>query len=251
MSHCNRTIVFQVGNRTACPSESMSHRSHHESESSDCHTTISQESLEALVNVGDGGSDGSFPSGKGWNPFAFLSDAQQESTPALTVCSSRSSLQDLDSSVDDGFDYFRDQQHSIELPYLNDEGSNTPGSYLPSVLRRSSPRSVSFSGIETVFGAEETVAADESQTVLRYPKTPSIEWYSSSGGSSQRTLQGTTLPRHAFPPLASSSRRNPQLQPRRSALKKQDRGGGSVPGTEVSFIHIPLSPKITWYSSKR
>lgn len=251
MPHCNRTIVvFQVSNRDTFTSESMSHRNQHENDKSERHTTISQESLEALVNVGDGISGGTFPSGEGWNPFAYFSGEHQESTPALTDCSSRSSLQDLDLSVDDGYEYFRDPQPSPDLPYIHEDGPNTPRSYLPSVLVRSSPRSVSFSGIETIFGADdEATATDESHSVLRYPTTPSIEWYSSKG-SSQRTLQGT-LQRRAFPPLVCSPRHNPQLQPRRSALKKQDRAGGSVSSTEASFIQIPSSPKITWYSSKR
>ncbi|CAB9507859.1 expressed unknown protein [Seminavis robusta] len=238
MPQSHRFIVFQ----TSPPLELASP----EMDEGDCQS-ISEERLQALDNRGsevDKSSEGKATT-KGWNLFSFFFD--DSAAPALTDCSSRSSSQDLDLSVVEGFEYFKDPQASPDKRYLkrvekDEDGPKTPVSYLPSVLRRPSPRSVSFSGVETVFELDDTAKnqVQEKDNGLVYPKTPVNEWYAKGSSAKGHLPPG----RHALPPLATTGTyRRPHLQPRRSALKKPEQG---FAGRE---IQIPVSPKITWYAA--
>ena len=189
---------------------------------------------------------------KSWNSVSCGSEA---STPALTDCSSRSSLTDLlDLSIDQddyGFHDFKDPPTTpTGQPYLAPLSSpgkvrNQSLAYLPSVLGQQSPqsRSVSFSGIEEIFGDGSDEIEHESDTKggLVYPTTPIHQWYSSK--DSDKLHQHPQ--RLAYAPVATKPRRKPQLQPRRSALKKPD---DSQLNSGLTRLEYPVSPKILWYA---
>lgn len=215
-------------------------------------------SLESLLAMGfeDGGNSNnnksaccSLSPNKSWSS---LSGSSEDPTVAITDCSSRTSLQDLDLSFEES--EFKDPLPSPEPGYwrlLNEseEWKKNRHPFLPSVLTRS-PRAVSFSGVEEVHVYDED--ADEG---IRLPKTPAIQWY----GSSSSQLRQPTY-QHQLPLLSSTSATRkpplaPKLQPRRSALKKSEttkvRSSSTTPPLQFPRLEQPASPKVTYYSSRK
>lgn len=211
------------------------------------------------------------------NSCESVTSGSEASAPALTDCSSRSSLTDLDLSIDEddygyGFHEFKDlpatptgEQQGyltpLSSPFVNSSlRSQSPqSSYIPRILQQKSPqtRSVSFSGIEEVFDdsggscvVEEDEGTDDQRGALGIaapPRTPVHQYYYPSTkhhSGSHQALPPLSSQRLAHPPLATKPRRNPHLLPRRSALKKQTNEG------QPCLVH-PVSPKILWYGSPR
>lgn len=229
---------------------------------------ICQESLDALnlSSIREALSTDAKNSNDHSNSWGSVTCGSEASAPALTDCSSRSSLTDLDISIDQddygyGFHEFKDlpatptgqQQHyltPLSSPFVDSPArkKQTPQhAYLPRVLQQQSSqsRSVSFSGIEEVFGESSSCdrEQDESPLSIIHPRTPMNQYYSSFKKTSSHygtTTSHPALPpqRLAYPPLATKLRRKPQLQPRRSALKKQ---------SDEGCVEYPVSPKILWY----
>jgi len=188
---------------------------------------------------------------KSWNSFSS-SNCSEGPAPALTDCSSRSSFQDLDLSVDvddDEYDEFKDAltspQELEEAASILDDG---PLHYLPSVLRPQQPRCVSFAGTEEILGEREETQAPPR---LVSPSTPAIQWYASKGSNQDR------LPSHysphvmtAHPPLCSAPKRHTKSlsRPRKPALKKQSDAAHHSDAS--AWEQLPMSPPLRWYPSK-
>lgn len=228
--------------------ESPMKRNHHGSVDGAFHL-VSLESLVAMGFVGKGSS--SLSPTKSWQSLAGFSEA---STVSLTDCSSRSSLQDLDLSFEEGElkDHLPSPAPGYWRPLSEEEGPRkNRHPFLPSVLTKS-PRAVSFSSIEEVHVYSEGVDEHRRQVL---PKTPAIQWYTSKASS-----HGPRPTKHHVPILTSGSpmRKPPlppmRLQPKRSALKKPEsvsrtRNLSSPP--KLPSPQYPSSPKVTYYSSKK
>lgn len=207
---------------------------------------VSRECLEALGFDADDEQKQYLTPSKSCNSLAASSE---DSTHALTDCSSRTSLQDLDLS-------FEESLPSPALGYwkpVEDDVRKGRHPFLPSVLRKppQTSRVVSFSSVEVVFGGEEQLSG------MVTPKTPSIDWYASRGASQTLHESRQHESRQHVPVYSSESpHRKPPLprqqQPRRSALKKPDsRTREASSPFQFPSLHQPYSPKITWYSSKK
>ena len=227
---------------------------------------ICQESLDALNlrSIREALSIDAKSSNDHSNSWGSVTSGSEASAPALTDCSSRSSLTDLDISIDQddygyGFHDFKDlpatptgqQQYLTPLssPAVDSPSrkKQTPQhAYLPRILQHQSSqsRSVSFSGIEEVFGESSCRDGEQDESTERnafgiiHPRTPVHQYYYSSKKPSHH--QALPPRRLAYPPLATKPRRTPQLQPRRSALKKQ---------IDEGCLEYPVSPKILWYGA--
>lgn len=202
---------------------------------------VSRESLEALGFGADSQHKQYLTPSKSCNSLAASSE---DSTHALTDCSSRTSLQDLDLSFEESLP---SPAPGYWKPVEEDDARKGRHPFLPSVLRKppQTSRVVSFSSVEVVFGGDEQFSG------IITPKTPSVDWYASRGAS-----QVPPECRQHVPVYSSGSPYRkaplPRQQPRRSALKKTESRTREV-GSPFQFpsLHQPYSPKITWYSSKK
>ena len=206
------------------------------------------------------------PSSKRCDSFTSSSE---ESTPGLTDCSSRSSFQDFDHLSIDDYEEFKDAlEHIPATSAATAEGDPPAIACIPRILMPH-PRTVSFSGVEEVYGEREvdisSSSASRPSSAYKVPKTPYTRWHTSSKHhepiSSHRMQKPPKVPIYSSSPLLTSppapfSTKNMFLPPdqqlqRRSTLKKSSKLRRHEEWCEAALIHPPRSPQLMWYGPKR
>lgn len=175
--------------------------------------------------------------------------SSEESAPALTDCSSRSSFQDLDHLSVGDFDEFKDA-----LDHVPSDQDPPAMSCIPRILRPQ-PRTVSFAGLDEVFDEQHC-----RKPCYRQPKTPMPVWYPSSKHASKISSLGKPprIPTYNSSPLltsppapyASGNIFLQEPQQRYSAFPKSHACSNDS-WCEAAVVQPPSSPQLTWYAPKK